>query len=477
MVQNRADLGESSRETFEVLSNIEMQGLLALPLGYDKDGRTWGMISFVSEKPLEFSVHDVRIMVVLSEIIHNLLKRRQSEKQRLELVESLNQSQKLEAIGKLSGGIAHDFNNMLVPIIGYSDTILQYDGLSDDHRDELMEIRKAAESAASLTKQLLAFSRKQILQKDRINLNDTVAHLKNMLQRILGEDVVLKHELEENLWGVEADRGQLEQVVMNLCVNARHAMPEGGEIHLSTSNYTLEEDNPDRPSGNYVKVTVKDQGCGMSKELMDRIFDPFYTTKGQDGTGLGLSVVLGIIDQHGGWITVDSTVGEGSTFEVFLPSDKVVCATESKGTSVVGSLEDRKGVDRILLVEDEPSVLAFVQQALKKAGFVVTPAASYKAAIEAYNENDGEFDMIFTDAVLPDGTGMEVLEIVLEKDPSLKALLSSGYTDARALLDKAMDRKIPFLHKPYSLAQLYEKLREVIHETEGAETRVCLKTG
>ena len=180
----------------------------------------------------------------------------------------------------------------------------------------------------------------------------------------------------------------------------------------------------------------------MSKELLDRIFDPFYTTKGHDGTGLGLSVVLGIIDQHGGWITVDSKLGEGSTFEVFLPSDKVVYTPERKGTSVVGSLEDRKGVDRVLLVEDEPSVLAFVQQALKKAGFIVTPVASFKAAIEAYDENDGRFDMVFTDAVLPDGAGMEILEIVLGKDPSLKALLSSGYTDARALLDKAMGRKI-----------------------------------
>ncbi|NCF83912.1 MAG: response regulator [Verrucomicrobiaceae bacterium] len=470
LVQSSADLKETSPETLKVLQDIEMEGVLALPLGYDKDGRTWGMISFVSDEPLEFSVHDVRIMVVLSEIIHNLLKRRQSEKQRLELVESLNQSQKLEAIGKLSGGIAHDFNNMLVPIIGYSDTILQNSGLSADHRGELMEIRKAAESAASLTKQLLAFSRKQILQKDRINLNDTVVHLKNMLQRILGEDIVLKHELEKELWGVEADRGQLEQVIMNLCVNARHAMPEGGEIQLTTSNVSLEKGDPDRPLGNYVKVTVKDQGCGMSKELRDRIFDPFYTTKGHDGTGLGLSVVLGIIDQHGGWITVDSKLGKGSTFEVFLPSDKVVCAPERKGTSVVGSLEDRKGVDRVLLVEDEPSVLAFVQQALKKAGFIVTPAASFKAAIEAYDENDGRFDMVFTDAVLPDGTGMEILEIVLEKDPSLKPLLSSGYTDARALLDKAMDRKIPFLQKPYSLSQLYEKLREVIHDADVADT-------
>ncbi len=464
------DLVEKSPNTAAALASLDIEALVALPLGHDAEGRTWGMITFMSDEPLAFSIHDVRILVVLTEIVHNLLKRRQSENERLALVESLNQSQKLEAIGKLSGGIAHDFNNMLVPIIGYSDVILQNQELPSDHRDEVIEIRKAAESAASLTKQLLAFSRKQILQKDRLNLNDSVVHLKNMLQRILGEDVILEQDLEKDLWGVEADRGQIDQVIMNLCVNARHAMPDGGVIRVTTTNLTLEEDGPDRPSGAFVKVTVEDQGCGMSKELMDKIFDPFYTTKGQDGTGLGLSVVLGIIDQHGGWINVESEVGKGSTFEIFLPADEKVCRPEKAANAVTGSLEDRRGIDRILLIEDEPSVLAFVRQALKKAGFQVTAAASAKAALQAYKDNDGEFDMIFTDAVLPDGTGMEVLEVILEHNPNLKALLSSGYTDARALLDKAMERRIPFLHKPYSLAELYEKLRDVIHGTDGEES-------
>ncbi len=464
MVSSCEVLAEQLPRAAEALAGHGVSSFLALPLGHDEADKSWGMITFMSEDPIRLELHDVRIMVVLCEIVHNLLQRRQSEKERMELTESLNQSQKLEAIGKLSGGIAHDFNNMLVPIIGYSDVILANDELSFRHRQELIEIRKAAESAASLTRQLLAFSRKQILEKDHLSLNDVVVHLRNMLQRILGEDVVLEPHLEDDLWGVEADRGQLEQVIMNLCVNARHAMPEGGVIQLATSNVMLEEDSLDRPSGAYVKIAVKDAGCGMSRELMDRIFDPFYTTKGLDGTGLGLSVVLGIIDQHGGWINVESELGKGSTFEIFLPSDQVVCRPPQSVSYSADSLEDRQDVDRILLVEDEPSVLAFVQQALKKAGFEVTPAASARAAIQAYEENEGKFDMIFTDAVLPDGSGMEVLEILLEKDPSLRALLSSGYTDARALLDKAMERRIPFLHKPYSLAQLYEKLREVIHQ-------------
>lgn len=472
LVPSRAALAGTCSRELEAFENMEVEGLLGLPLGLDDLGRCWGMITFVSGEPLELDIHDIRIMSVLCEIVHHSLQRRTSERERLSLTESLNQSQKLEAIGKLSGGIAHDFNNMLVPIIGYSDFILEHQGMSFGNRQELIEIRKAAESAASLTKQLLAFSRKQILEKDRLNLNQTVEHLRNMLQRILGEDVDLDLDLESDLWGVEADRGQLEQVIMNLCVNARHAMPDGGRIRVSTANVTLRPEDPDQPSGAFVKLTVRDEGCGMDRELMDRIFDPFYTTKGQDGTGLGLSVVLGIIDQHGGWIHVDSKVGQGSIFEVYLPSDRRVCRVKTSAASMTGSLEDRQGVDRILLVEDEPSVLAFVQQALKKAGFQVTPAASAKAALAAYDEHGGAFDMIFTDAVLPDGTGMEVLEDLLGRNPALKALLSSGYTDARALLDKAMDRHIPFLHKPYSLAELYEKLREVIHAPSPASRGV-----
>lgn len=470
LVPQRSSLGEEASGLEQALKALDAEGLLAFPVGQDTEGHAWGMVAFVSPTEFSLDVHDVRIMVVLSEVVHHVLKRRQSERERLALMESLNQSQKLEAIGKLSGGIAHDFNNMLVPIIGYSDAILENQPASFDHREELIEIRKAAESAASLTKQLLAFSRNQILEKHRLNLNDAVEHLRNMLQRIMGEDVSLKLNLEKALWGVEADRGQIEQVIMNLCVNARHAMPEGGVIQVTTSNVTLDEDSEDRPSGAYVNVTVEDQGCGMSKELMDRIFDPFYTTKGQEGTGLGLSVVLGIVDQHGGWIHVDSEVGKGSRFEIFLPSDREVCRPAAPKSAAAGSLEDRQGVDRILLVEDEPSVLAFVRQALKKAGFEVTPAASRRAALAAYEAHQGQFDMIFTDAVLPDGTGMEILEELLPRDPKLKALLSSGYTDARALLDKAMERQVPFLHKPYSLAQLYEKLQEVIHEPAPAPT-------
>ncbi len=468
VIRTRDEVKMKDPDLAESLQSLGLDAFLGMPLGDNSSAQPWAMITFSSRKALAFNLHDIRILVLLSEIIYNLLQRRENEKERLALMESLNQSQKLEAIGKLSGGIAHDFNNMLVPIIGYSDVILQNQEFGFEHRKELMEIRKAAESAASLTKQLLAFSRKQILQKDKLNLNESIEHMRNMLQRILGEDVVLKQDLATDLWGIEADRGQLEQVIMNLCVNARHAMPDGGEIRIHTENVRLTSNSQDEPSGAFVKIAVEDQGCGMSKELLEHIFEPFYTTKGQDGTGLGLSVVLGIVDQHGGWINVESELGKGTKFIIHLPSDGQPCGSEVEATESTGALRAKKGCERILLIEDEPSVLAFVTQALKKAGFQVTTAASAKAAIRTYEEHRGEFDMIFTDAVLPDGTGMEILEDLLERDPGLMALLSSGYTDARALLDKALERDIPFLHKPYSLAELYEKLKEVIHHTREA---------
>ena len=252
------------------------------------------------------------------------------------------------------------------------------------------------------------------------------------------------------------------RVLSQLCVNARHAMPGGGNIEVITENVLLESPSADEPSGAFVRLQVKDHGCGMSRELLDHIFEPFYTTKGQDGTGLGLSVVLGIIDQHGGWIHVESEVGKGTSFFVYLPSDQKSWVVKEDIAKSKSRAETR-GCERILLIEDEPSVLAFVTQALKKAGYQVISADCAKAAYEVYDEHDGQFDLIFSDAVLPDGTGMEILGCFLDRDPKLRALLSSGYTDARALLDKALERDIPFLHKPYSLAELYEKLREAIH--------------
>lgn len=435
--------------------------VLALPLGPTNE--PWAFLAFVSGEAERCFVDDVRILQVLAEVINNVLQRRRSEEERLRLTESLNQAQKLEAIGKLSGGIAHDFNNMLVPIIGYSDVILQ-EGGGEKNRPEILEIRKAAESAAALTRQLLAFSRKQILSKRPLNVGQVVRTMRNMLQRLLGEDIDLLLRIEPSLWSVEADNSQLEQVIMNLAVNARDAMPKGGAITIAAENLHLKRSSLDRAEGNFVRLTFRDTGLGMAAEVRDRIFEPFFTTKGQDGTGLGLSVVLGIVEQHGGSIRVDTMPGKGSTFTIDLPSSGQPCEEARAPQEASTRLYAQNGFESVLLVEDEPSVLAFVRHALSSAGFQVVTANNARSAMHTFNEHKGAFDIIFTDAVLPDGNGMEVIDNILALKPDIKVLLSSGYTDARALLDRALAKNVAFLHKPYSLAQLYEKLREVMSQ-------------
>lgn len=435
--------------------------VVVLPLG--DAGIAWGAACFLREGDVPCSENEMRILLLLGRIIHNLLQRRSSERERLKLLHSLNRSQKLEAIGTLSGGIAHDFNNMLVPIIGYSDSILNGNDDLRGHRKEIVEIRKAAESAASLTKQLLAFSRKQILQKNSIDINTSIDNFRPMLQRLVGDGIVIAFDQDAELWPVEADRSQIEQVIMNACLNAKDAMPDGGELRISTKNVHLKAATEDEPSGKFVQISIEDSGIGIEKEALDRIFDPFYTTKGHKATGLGLSVVLGIIEQHGGWIHVESEPGLGARFLLHLPAQ-----VDSEGGDETNpglqepSSEAGAHQPSLLVVEDEPSVLAFVSQALVRAGYRVSTASSMAAALAAYEQRQEGFDLVFSDVVLPDGTGMEIVEKVLEIYPEQRVLLTSGFTDARALLDKAFARQVLFLHKPYSLETLYRKVEEAL---------------
>jgi nitrogen-specific signal transduction histidine kinase/ActR/RegA family two-component response regulator len=390
---------------------------------------------------------------MLGSVIHGVAERERQENERIRLVEELQQSRKMEAIGKLSGGIAHDFNNMLVPIIGYSESIMKSGERATG--EEMAAILKAARSAADLTKQLLAFSRKQILLRKPTNVSATVREMHGMLARILGEDIEVVSELEEKPWCVLADRGQLDQVVLNLCVNARDAMQRGGRLSISTENVALAEGEDDRAGGEYLKLSVGDTGTGIAGEVIERMFEPFYTLKGPNGTGLGLSVVLGIVEQHGGWIDIDSVEGTGSVFDVYLPADSVA----KLPSSPVRSDADRRVIParsgtRILLVEDEPSVMAFVTQMLKSRGYVVTPAKCREEAFEVLNRDGTEFELLFTDAMLPDGTGMGVINHAQSIAPDISILLSSGYSDDRSLLAQAEEQDIEFLSKPYSIDEL-----------------------
>ena len=405
---------------------------------------------------------------MLASAYKNTVERVEMEEQRIALTSQLNQSQKLEAVGKLTGGIAHDFNNMLVPIIGYADEILA-DGAKGDYREEVSEIRRAAESAASLTRQLLAFSRKQVLQKKQVDIGELVEGMHRLLERLIGEDIEFLVELGHGESDVEADRGQMEQVVMNLCVNARDAMPNGGNLRIRTfSEFALDGQAT-------LRLEVSDTGTGMSQELIEKAFDPFFTTKGMDGTGLGLSVVLGIVEQHNGRVDIDSEPGQGTRFIIRLPAvirEKVT----DKGAGKIEKADSEAGRgERILLVEDEPGVAQFVSRALSKNGYDVEVTMTVANGLKAFHDDPHAFQLVLTDAMLPDGNGIDIVNAVREQRPHMPMLLSSGYTDDRSYLDEAQNKGVAFLQKPYPLEDLYVAVRGALDATQ--EDRVGGRVG
>lgn len=454
IVRSMADLPACAAAEQALMTRMHLQSLVVLPLGPVQTLR-W-TISYSSHQPQSWCEEDIILFRMFGNVLKSVLERREFGANQRRLQEQLNQAQKLEAIGKLTGGIAHDFNNMLVPIIGYADSILSN---SDPNQclNDIVEIRKAAESAAALTRQLLAFSRKQILDKKPLCLNQLIRDKEGFLKRLLGEDIRFQIELAPELAPVEADHGQLEQVLMNLCVNARDAMPSGGLLRIRTRQGTDAQGLPT------TMIEVVDSGCGIEKELLDKIFDPFFTTKGMHGTGLGLSVVLGVMDQHGGWAKAASELNRGTMFTVGLPStaNKPPAASEGNGSARIDTCGSGQ---RILLVEDEPAVLQFVSSALTKRGYEIVRANSKSVAIHAFDKGDQRFDLIFTDAKLPDGNGIEVLEHVFRHNPNMPALVSSGYTDDRALVEQAKRRGVEFLQKPYPLDLLYQTVHRILQQ-------------
>ncbi len=441
-----------------IMSAMKLQAVVCLPLGPTLPVRRCAVFS--SHQPQSWGEDDLILFQMFANVLKSVLERRELEAEQRKLQEQLNQAQKLEAIGKLTGGIAHDFNNMLVPIMGYADSLL--DNMpTGANQEEAQEIRRAAESAAALTRQLLAFSRKQILIKKPLSVNGVIGDMKNFLRRLLGEDIQFHIELHPDIQPVEADQSQLEQVLMNLCVNARDAMPNGGNLWIRTRPGAGANGQP------ATFIDVADSGCGMDKATLDKIFDPFFSTKGNDGTGLGLSVVLGVTEQHGGWVQAYSEPGKGTMFSIGLPTTTEPAANEPHQTRPTLQLTRGEG-QRILLIEDEPAVLQFVSAALTKRGYEIVPATTKTSAIETFDQHGGHFDMVFTDAKLPDGNGIEVLEHVLGLRPDMKALISSGYTDDRALIDEARKRGVEFLQKPYPLETLCQTVHEVMQGANSA---------
>ena len=424
----------------------------------------------VTTLPRVWSADDLTLLSMFGDLILTALGRWRAEQDKTRLQTQLQHSLKMEAVGKLSGGIAHDFNNMLLPIIGYSDMILERLKPDDPSVIELMEIHRAATQAAALTRQLLSFARKQVLKKVTFDLNDHLRQMTRMLGRIIGEDISLTMDLTPGTLTIHADSAQVEQIVMNLCINARDAMPQGGSIHLSTHPQLATPGSLQLIGGvssgdRYAVITVKDSGCGIAKEIQDRIFEPFFTTKGMEGTGLGLSVIYGIVQEHQGGLRLESSSEKGTTFRIYLPAvAQEVAAPVPEAAPAQPVKAPRGSGQRVLLVEDEESVNRLVRTALTQNGYTVTTAFCVKEALTKFDSVEGDFDMIFSDAVLPDGNGVQLLDIFLSRNPSLRALLSSGYTDRESLMQMARQRRISFLPKPYSLPTLFRTVADVMED-------------
>ncbi len=389
---------------------------------------------------------------------------------RVELEEQLRQSQKLEAIGQLAGGVAHDFNNLLTVIMGYSEMLLRKLPSGDPARNQVATIRQAGERAASLTRQLLAFSRKQVLAPKVLDLNDVVANIEKMLRRLIGEDIILKTILSPSINPVKVDPGQIEQVVINLAVNARDAMPQGGELTIETRDIKLDDEvfrhNPLIAPGHYTQLLITDTGCGMSPEIKARIFEPFFTTKGVGkGTGLGLATVFGIIKQSDGYLDVDSAVNIGTTFRIYLPAVEV----EELGVSSISNPEIiPQGNETILLVEDEDGVRQIAKLTLEMNGYKVLEASNGRDAITLVENFDAPIHLLITDIVMPGIGGRQVTEQVQAHYPDLKVLYMSGYIDDALVRHGITLAKEAFLQKPFLPAALAQKVHEVLnHETSG----------
>jgi two-component system cell cycle sensor histidine kinase/response regulator CckA len=380
--------------------------------------------------------------------------------------EQLRQSQKLESIGQLAGGIAHDFNNLLTAIIGYSELSLRRLQAEDPLQLNIKEIKRAGEQAAGLTRQLLAFSRKQVLQPKILNINSVVSDFEKMLQRLIGEDIELRTMLEPEIGNVKADPGQLEQVIMNLAINARDAMPKGGKLTIETNNIFLDEScaaqHADVIPGFYVKLTVSDIGTGMDDETQKRIFEPFFTTKGLGkGTGLGLSTVYGIIKQSGGNIWVYSELGYGTTFKVYLP-----CVNEDaqEYKRSYEPEEDIQGTETILLAEDEEVVRKLARKVLESYGYQILEAASGGSALLICERHQEPIQLLITDVIMPEMSGRELAERLSSLRPEMKVLYMSGYTDNAIIHHGVLDEGTDFIQKPFVPNALAQKVREVLDE-------------
>ena len=413
------------------------------------------------------SVYSLSFAPILEAGYVNVYGRDVTDRQHLET--QLRQAQKMEAIGQLAGGVAHDFNNMLAVIRGNAELVLMdSDQLSAQARECLKHVTSASDRAAGLTRQLLTFSRKQVMQSQPLNLNDVIGSVAKMLKRIIREDIQLQCAYGTQPAFVQADVGMLEQVLVNLVVNARDAMPGGGPLVITTARTTLDEGyartNPEGRMGQFVTLCVRDMGTGIAPEVLPRIFEPFFTTKDPGkGTGLGLATVYGIVKQHQGWIEVSSRIGEGTSFKVFLPAIEApsgVIEVKAEGTL-------RGGSETVLVVEDDPAVRLQTRHMLERFGYQVREASSGREGLEVWEGHGANVDLVLTDMVMPGGmTGREMAERLWGQEPGLKVIFTSGYDRENAGRETDFIRrsKSHFLQKPCSSRKLIETVRQSLDE-------------
>jgi PAS domain S-box-containing protein len=437
-----------------------------------RSGQVWSGRMVNRRKNGELYTEDATISPVLDSdgaLSHFVAVKRDISRE-IEVERQLAQSQKMEVVGQLAGGVAHDFNNLLQTILGFTEMAQSEKDLAVVQESLLPEIRRAGESAAALTRQLLAFSRRQVLEKQPVDLNELIDRMGKMIRRIIGEDITLILQMNASGHQVLVDPGQFEQVLLNLIINARDAMPEGGQVTVTTGvrRFSGEDehtmvDSGSIPAGTYVQLSVADTGQGMSAEVRTRIFEPFFTTKAPGkGTGLGLATVFGIIKQHGGWITVYSEPQQGTDFHIYLPALK---AEKSEPAHVQEERAPPRGRgEKILLVEDESMIRLLMERLLSRHGYQVTTAALADNAEQLFDAENPPFDLVCSDIVLPGRSGFSLVESLKAKRPDIRVLMVSGYTDERTRWPEIRQRGWQYLQKPISAATLLTTLRAMLDE-------------
>jgi PAS domain S-box-containing protein len=454
--------GETAKEVYEVYNQVYTTGS---PLkGFEwKIRRRDGTESYV-EASIFLNRDSKGNPIGFRGLVRDITQRKRQEEERMQLEAQLLHAQKMEAVGRLVGGIAHDFNNLLTTIIGYTELVMMRMEKDNPLYGDLEEIKKSGERAADLIRQLMAFSRRQIIQPVVLALNRVIRDMEEMLHRLIGEDIQLVMTLGSDLWKVRVDPGQIEQVIMNLAVNARDAMPLGGRLTIETLNVDLDDGyarnhGVELTPGPYVMLAISDTGTGMDKETQSKIFEPFFTTKDKGrGTGLGLSTVYGIVKQSNGFIWVYSEPGEGTTFKIYLP--------RAEGTETLRKEKSPReavgGSETILVVEDDQSVRELAANALSAYGYTLLQAGTGEEALEVLSEHEGEVHLLLTDVVLPGMSGRDLAEGLTSRSPHTRVLYMSGYADNAIVQHGVLEEGIAFIQKPFSPDSLARKVREVL---------------